>query len=303
MGDIFASIIITAYNRKNFLLDAIKSAINQTLAKNQYEIIVIKNFNDEIIDDFINQNHIKNIFMDGIIGEFLYKGVEESNGNIICFLDDDDLFLATKLEYVYNLFKNNEKLVYYHNLSKFIDENNVFMNKTDYNISFNLSSISVKKDIINLDVLRNLFIIQDTFMYYSALEYDGVTIADKKILTYYRFHNSVSNYIEYNELKIIHKTELLKKFLLQLEELSIVFQNNKVKMDLLNYVITLELEMNILYKLGYSKINYKIESRKILRYISIFNYWGSKRLYYLKFLKFLELYLPKKIIKRIELLY
>jgi glycosyltransferase involved in cell wall biosynthesis len=122
MDDVYISVIITAYNRREFLLNAIKSALNQTLSKDRYEIIVIKNFNDDKIDDCINKNNIKNILIDGTLGEFLYKAINESHGNILSFLDDNDLFLNNKLEYVYNLFKNDNNLVYYHNLPKFIDE-------------------------------------------------------------------------------------------------------------------------------------------------------------------------------------
>ena len=42
----YISVIITAYNRKDFLFNAIKSVVNQTLDKKYYEIIVIKNFED-----------------------------------------------------------------------------------------------------------------------------------------------------------------------------------------------------------------------------------------------------------------
>ncbi|AAT42912.1 glycosyltransferase [Picrophilus oshimae] len=91
--DHFISVIVTAYNRSEYLLDAVKSALNQTLSKEKYEIIVIKNYNDDNIDEFLNKNNIKNIIMDGTIGEYLYKGINESKGDIISFLDDDDLFL------------------------------------------------------------------------------------------------------------------------------------------------------------------------------------------------------------------
>ena len=37
-----------------FSIKAIKSAVNQTLDKEYYEIIVVKNFNDDLVDDFIN---------------------------------------------------------------------------------------------------------------------------------------------------------------------------------------------------------------------------------------------------------
>ena len=45
------SVIIVAYNRKMYVKQAVESALNQTYDKNKYEIIVVKNFNDEDIDD------------------------------------------------------------------------------------------------------------------------------------------------------------------------------------------------------------------------------------------------------------
>ncbi|MCW1293277.1 MAG: glycosyltransferase [Candidatus Parvarchaeota archaeon] len=68
--DNYISVIVTAYNRKEFLLNALKSAVNQTLDRKFYEIIVVKNFNDNEIDNYIQQNNIKEINMDGTVGEF-----------------------------------------------------------------------------------------------------------------------------------------------------------------------------------------------------------------------------------------
>ena len=111
----YISVIITAYNRKEFLLNAIKSVVNQTVEKKYYEIIVIKNFRDETIDEFINKNKIKHLVMDGTVGEYLDKGISEANGEIISFLDDDDLFFKNKLDIVYKEFRKNKDVVYYHN--------------------------------------------------------------------------------------------------------------------------------------------------------------------------------------------
>ncbi|ACP54591.1 glycosyltransferase family 2 protein [Saccharolobus islandicus] len=57
----YISVIITAYNRKQFLLDAIKSALNQTLNRTEYEILVAKNFKDDNIDNYLYKNGMKNI--------------------------------------------------------------------------------------------------------------------------------------------------------------------------------------------------------------------------------------------------
>ncbi|SMD30796.1 glycosyltransferase family 2 protein [Picrophilus oshimae] len=197
MEDLFISVIITAYNRKEFLLDAVKSALNQTLSKEKYEIIVIKNYNDNNIDKFLNKNNIKNIIMDGTIGEYLYKGINESKGDIISFLDDDDLFFNNKLEYVYNLFKKNNNLIYYHNNSKIIDKNGKITKLRINAPYFNMSSINIKKDIINIDniiyYIKKISTDQDLFMYLCALESDKKIISNKMELTYYRYHNSTSN--------------------------------------------------------------------------------------------------------------
>ena len=138
----YISVIITAYNRESFLLNAIKSAINQTLDKRHYEIIVIKNFAENTLDAFIDKHNIKNIFMDGTIGEFLYSGVSVSTGEIISFLDDDDLFSKDKLQVVYNKFKSNNNLCYYHNAHITVNEQyQKFDSKLGRSITFNLYNL------------------------------------------------------------------------------------------------------------------------------------------------------------------
>ena len=112
---VFISVIITAYKRKEFIMDAIKSVLNQTLPRKYYEIIVVKNFIDSDIDKYINDNNIKNIFSNDIsLSGKSVEAIKSSHGEIISFLDDDDMFYNNKLEYIYDLFKNNINLVYYH---------------------------------------------------------------------------------------------------------------------------------------------------------------------------------------------
>ncbi len=191
--NVYISVIITAYNRKEYLLNAIKSVFNQTLPKDKYEIIVVKNFNDDKIDDFINRNNIKNILMVGKLGEFLNAGIKVSNGNILSFLDDDDLFFSNKLEYVYNLFNNDAYLVYYHNNYFPINIKNEYIKFKNNSPDFNTSCINIKKDIINVDYLKKIFASPDTFMYLCALESNKKVIKNKIKLTYYTVHNSTSN--------------------------------------------------------------------------------------------------------------
>ncbi len=195
----YISVIITAYNRKEFLLNAINSVLNQTLDKKYYEVIVIKNFEDKNIDDFINRNNMKQILMDGTIGDFLYNGVSVGNGEILVFLDDDDLFAEDKLEVVLNRFKANNNLCYYHNDHITInDEYKQLIANVDNSIVFNLSSISINKNILNTDNLKQIKTNPDDFMYLSALESDKIIINGKEKLTYYMRHHSASNNLSDN---------------------------------------------------------------------------------------------------------
>ena len=188
----YISVILTAYNRKDFLLNAIKSVINQTLDKKYYEIILITNYQDTV-NSFINEMKVNNILMDGTIGEFLYAGVKASNGEILAFLDDDDLFTNDKLEIIYNKFKDNKNLCYYHNAHISVNKKyRKLDNESGKDPSFNMSSISVRKSILSLDNVKKINYNPDHFMYLSALESGQKIVKEKEKLTYYMIHNSAS---------------------------------------------------------------------------------------------------------------
>ena len=225
----YISVIITAYDRKEFLLNAIKSVVNQTLDKKYYEIIVIKNFRDENIDDFINENKIKHKLMDGTVGEFLYKGISEANGEIISFLDDDDLFSSNNLEVIYNKFKSNNDLCYYHDGHIVVNEKyQKLIKKIGNAISFNMSSISVRKSILNLNYIKKISSNTDHFMYLSALEANKDIVNGKKTLTYYMYHSSSSRLIgnDINQI-ITYKKRILEKDLKQFKMFSGMFSAKK----------------------------------------------------------------------------
>ena len=204
----FISVIITAHNRREFLLDAVNSALNQTLPKDEYEIIVVKNFEDERIDKFLEEHGVKNIVTnEGPFGADLARGVEESKGEVISLLDDDDLWLPQKLEKVKQVFQN-ENVIYYHNnlynfygslsIDSLIDK--IKSNKDsgklqkltihDMNKSLsppvNNSSITVRKKIFSknvLDKIKNVHLMADVLLFYLAYCNNGYFVFDDEILT------------------------------------------------------------------------------------------------------------------------
>lgn len=192
----FITVLVTAYNRKSYLLKALESAVNQTLDREHYEIILIKNYREPNIDNYCIEHSIKNIIQEGSIGQFLYIGIQHSTGNIIAFLDDDDFFCKNKLEIIFNKFSNS-KVVYIKN--KYISNVKIRYQPIDSN----MSAISIRRNIIYMPQLKEIQRSPDTFMYMCALESDGIIINLKKRLSFYSVHNSMGNKFESNAQEFI----------------------------------------------------------------------------------------------------
>lgn len=95
------SIIIPTYNRALLLQKAIQSVLDQTFQ--DFEIIVVDNYSeDNTIEDVksFKDERIKiiNIRNNGIIAKSRNRGLKESRGDYIAFLDSDDMWLPEKLE-------------------------------------------------------------------------------------------------------------------------------------------------------------------------------------------------------------
>ena len=218
----YISVIITAYNRKEFLLNAIKSVLNQTIDKKYYEIIVIKNFREQNIDDFINKNKIIGIVsnQESLIGK-LVEALNIARGTVISFLDDDDLFFENKLGIVYKKFRKDNNIIYYHNCYVPINTNGktINVNKVNIDPDFNMSSISIKKSIVKINNADKINMLQDTLMYLYALESNEKIINGREKLTYYMVHNSASNIVatnfeEYRERALTIIEETLKSYII-----------------------------------------------------------------------------------------
>lgn len=113
------SVVITTYGRVIELERAIKSVINQTYK--ELEIIVVDDNVDESISEKVKEiinniddNRIILIKNEKNLGGALSRnaGIENSHGNFIAFLDDDDEYLPAKIERQLELFKktNDSKL-------------------------------------------------------------------------------------------------------------------------------------------------------------------------------------------------
>ena len=116
------SIIINNYNYERFLAEAIDSALNQTYTN--IEVIVVDDGSTD------NSRNVISAYGTRIVpilksngGQIsaLNAGVEASQGEIIFFLDADDMFLPQKVEKVVELFKQVDRESPDAMLSNYID--------------------------------------------------------------------------------------------------------------------------------------------------------------------------------------
>lgn len=203
------SVIVTAYNRKEFLLEGLQSVINQTLERDKYEVICIKNFRDTKIDRYIKYNGIRSILKNKKnIGEYLLISAKIAKGKILVFLDDDDLFSKYKLERITSVFSKDE-VGFYHNLQlkgkefgvKFpcLKEDDFKIIKYPYKHSIkcaiqgsaNMSSIAIKRNILisYSNELKKVIAYPDSFTLIISLISKTDVFIDNNKLTFYRLHN------------------------------------------------------------------------------------------------------------------
>ena len=105
------SVIVTTYNRKDKLKEAIKSILDQTY--NNLEILVVDNYSNydinELIQDFNDTRII--LIQNENNGNYVVNrnlGIKKSNGDYIAFCDDDDYWLTHKLTEQMQVFKESE---------------------------------------------------------------------------------------------------------------------------------------------------------------------------------------------------
>lgn len=248
------SVIVTAHNRKQFIKEALLSLINQSISKSLYEIIVVKNYKDDIIDDFINNIGALNEFIPGesSVTEKYAAGISKSQGEIICFLEDDDLYKRNRLETINKIFTENRDVVYYHNECSCIDKDSRFINcksneiterrfaiidtsristrlfrkmESNFRLDYNVSSIAVRKEVLSdkLIDLKKIRTMGDVFIFYASVFYLKKIVADPSKLTFIRFHDSLSRASGSFDNFIARNKEIRKLDLEDYQRLSEIF--------------------------------------------------------------------------------
>jgi len=220
MMDPIVSVVITAHNRKKYLINAVKSVLNQDSSRKDYEIIVVKNFADEDIDSFLEREGIKCIHTDAQpFGEKLAIGIDNSKGEVISFLDDDDEFSRNKISCLIEAF-NDQRVTYHHSSIQTIDESgkehtdglsknipntlvtgnfkpNDFKIVMKYKLDWYMSAISCQANLLkkNSAIIREARASLDKLTFLLCVESGGSLYFDSRRLTRYRVHESLTTRI------------------------------------------------------------------------------------------------------------
>jgi len=158
-GQPYISVIVTAYNRRKYLPFALRSLEAQTLPRDKFEVVVVKNFEDKESDDIISRNGWKDVYNDDLYhGRMVLAGLEESRGEVITFLDDDDMYVNNRLEEVYKAFTSFKRLVYFQNSQAIIDDNGNVLERPPPSLPISISKnlVGGSPIVIDVDKLRGL---------------------------------------------------------------------------------------------------------------------------------------------------
>jgi glycosyltransferase involved in cell wall biosynthesis len=217
------SVLISSFKRKEFILDCLNSLFHQTLERNKFEIVVVKNYVDQKIDSFMKREGIVVVHSTSErFGSQIIEGIESSQGDLIAFLDDDDRFHEDKLKRIIEIFSLRRDLSYLHNEQLIIDVNGKKLlnlgrriRKTEERIVnneqredlvvksilrtprifHNNSSVTIRRDMLygKKEYLEKIETSLDLFLFFCAIQSKKELdfIPDK--LTEYRLHNSESN--------------------------------------------------------------------------------------------------------------
>lgn len=160
------SIIIPYFKKKDYILEAINSILNQTYQN--FEVIIVYDDTDKSELSLIYNiqkldRRIKVLVNEKNLGAGLSRnnGIKNSNGKYIAFLDADDLWKKEKLEKQISLMEQNNFLITHTSyeilgnkkkFSKIMIARNLNFNKLLKSCDIGLSTVIIKKDLFDQSI-------------------------------------------------------------------------------------------------------------------------------------------------------
>ena len=239
---------MVASHRRPIVVEAIRSVLNQDLDKDKYEILVVADTKLKELGEFENNPRVKIIYSDrDDPGGKWAEAIEASKGDVLCFLDDDDMWVSSKLSYVKGKFDQDDLLGYFHNGHKSIDfSGNIihgykelrhyytvqkihkyselpvkrgsvnFQHLASLGAPFNSSCISIKRSLVvpYLDYLNRGKWMVDYFWFYAfAVSLTRILIEDTPLTLYRRRPDIIGERLNNIENGRDQKIEIYRRYL------------------------------------------------------------------------------------------
>ena len=204
------SVIVTTYNRKEYLTETINSILNQTFS--DFELIVIDNFSEydffELIGSF-NDKRIRGFqnANNGVIATNRNIGIKNARYEYLAFCDDDDLWMSNKLEKQVLFIENNnletKNILLYTNCIEFSEtmfrttRKNEISTINDLLIDnqVSLSSVLISRDELNYFFNENIeYIAVEDYLLWCTLKIKGYEfyLLKDALIKYRILNNSMS---------------------------------------------------------------------------------------------------------------
>ncbi len=217
------SVIVTTFNRCDYLKSTINCILNQTYK--DFELIIVSDGSTDSTKQFVTSLNDKRILFyeseknSGLPAISRNIGIKLSNGKFIAFCDDDDLWDINKLELQY---KNIESSDFCFTKRMFINENDVplninigyFPNFLFKTTLFFTNYITLSSVIVRKDLLQSLNGFNENYKFKAVEDYDlwlrlfllGIKISfcDEKLVKYRIHQNNISSNKIINSLGVLN---------------------------------------------------------------------------------------------------
>ncbi len=229
------SVIIPYFKKKKYIADTLNSVLDQTY--NNLEVIIVYDDPEKTDLDYIKKlvsldERVKLSINDKNIGagRSRNKGIEQSKGMILAFVDADDLWLKNKLEEQIK-FMQDQAITFCHTSYKIINEKGEFIssrkarnfmtiNDLIKSCDIGLSTVLIEKDTIGSNKFPEIKTKEDFVLWLQLLSKDiRIYGLDKELVLWRKTKNSLSSslfqkmidgykvyniYMKYNMVKSIY---------------------------------------------------------------------------------------------------